>query len=134
MSKTIVTLDNAGMVLRSPKLPAEKAAPPWRTFNDFVRDAEELLQYIRDLSALRRFKSEDDYRSSVEIEEEATSCLQLVARCKAGFELFDRADTYDDGVLKHGHVAKRLGVLIGSFPNANPHAPDAYASSPRPRA
>jgi hypothetical protein len=130
MSKKIVALDStgAGMLVRSPKLPAEKTATAaWRVFNEFVRDAEKLREYVRDLNALRFEQSEDDYRWSGEIEDEALHCQELAAKVRAGLEQFDRADNYEDGELKHSYVAKRLGVMIGSFPNANPHAPDAYA-------
>jgi hypothetical protein len=55
MSKKIITLDStgAGMVVRSPKLPAEKPPFKWRDFDRFVRDADELHQYVDGLNTLR---------------------------------------------------------------------------------
>jgi hypothetical protein len=120
--KKIVTLDNSPMVVRSPKLPA-KGATSWCAFNQFAFDAEELREYVRDLNELRWSRSDDDYRDSADVEGDAAYCEELVAKCKAGFEQFDRAENYDEGVLKHEHVAKRLGILVGNFPNANPHSP-----------
>ena len=48
MSKKIVTLDNSstGMVLRSPKLPAEQKPPTWRAFNQFARDAGNMRDIV----------------------------------------------------------------------------------------
>jgi hypothetical protein len=126
--KTVSESTGKNIVVRSAKVPAEKAAKPWRAFNDFVRDAEGLRQYVEDLRALRWGRSSDDYRTSDDVEDEAERCRALVVRCEAGFKEFDRHENYDDeDVLKRSHVAKRIGILIGSFPNANPHAPDGYA-------
>jgi hypothetical protein len=125
--KKIVTLDNGPMVVRSAKLPAEKGATSWRMFNQFAADAEKLCEYVRDLDELRWSRSDDDCSDSSDVEVEAAYCEELVAKVKAGFELFERAENYDEGVLKHEHVAKRLGILVGSFPNANPHSPQGYA-------
>jgi hypothetical protein len=131
MSKTVITLDNSstGMTVRSPKLPAEKEGPPpWRAFNEFVRNAEYVYECVDGWNELRISpKPDEDYRTSGDIEDEAQSCKEVVAKCKVGIERFDRADNYEDGALKHSHIAKRLGVMIASFPNANPHAPDGYA-------
>jgi hypothetical protein len=138
MNKEIdVTKD---LVVRSPKLPAERPASPklpakppavqWREFNQFASDAKDLREYYDDLCKQSWSSSDELYLTPDDVECAAEEYDELLGEVRAGFERFERAENYEDddkmGVLKHSHVAKRIGVLLGSFPNANPHAPDGY--------
>ena len=128
MTKKIAALNTAVTVVRSEKLPAPRKPVRWRDFNKFVEDLDELHEYFRELNALRFERSEDDYRMSGDVADDVDWVQELVAKCKAGCDQFDRADNYDDdGTLSEIHVAKRLGMMIGAFPNANPGTPKDYA-------
>ena len=130
-SKEIVSalLENARAVAK-PKRVA------WRVFNRFVADAEELREYVGQLYELRWHPAEDDARTAAGIEDEAEFCQALVARCKAGLARFDHPDNYEadedsDGehvVLSDAHIAKRIGILVASFANANPGNAEGYVT------
>jgi hypothetical protein len=128
MKKT-VALNSAVPVVRSGKLPAPRKPVKWRDFNRFVADVDTLHEYFRELNSLRFNPNSDGFdRTSGDVEDDADFCRALVEKCKAGFEKFDRADNYDDdGTLSETHVAKRLGMMIGAFPNVNPGTPQDYA-------
>jgi hypothetical protein len=127
MKKT-VALNSVVPVVRSEKLPAPRKPVKWRDFNRFVADLDELHEYVCDLRRHRFNSQSDDSRTASDVEDDAEYCQELVEKCKAGFEQFDRADNYDaNGTLSETHVAKRLGMMIGAFPNANPGTPKDYA-------
>jgi hypothetical protein len=93
----------------------------WRDFKRFVDCADELEGYRRELRTTLRSAASGD------IEDHAEYCRDLVAICRAGRERFDRRDNYDDdGALSHAYIAKRIGIMIASFPNANPGCPEGY--------
>jgi hypothetical protein len=110
-------------------LPATSKPVRWREFNKFVEDAEALREYSSELNTLRYSNPDSDgERASGDVEDDAEWLTELVARCKEGFERFNRADNYDaDGTLSETYVAKRLGVMVGAFPNVNPGTPKDYA-------
>ncbi len=122
--KKIATLNQVVPVAE--KLPAiSKPVVRWRAFNSFVAEADKLREYFDELRELR--DAADPNLASGDVEDDAQWLAELVAKCKAGFETFDRADNYDDEGLSETHIAKRLGVMIGAFPNANPGTPKDYA-------
>jgi hypothetical protein len=129
MKKKTAALNNAVSVVRSQKLPATPKPVPWREFNRFVEAADSLEEYVGGLNGIRFKLSDDDGRTSGDVADDAEFCQGLVARVKAGFELFDRPDKYDDeGTLSEAHVAKRLGVMVGAIPTAKPGNPEEFAS------
>jgi SPX domain protein involved in polyphosphate accumulation len=110
-----------------------KAPSTWRAFNRFVADVDELLEYKIELYKIFSPSENDDVRTPADIEGEAEFCQGLVARCRTGLERFDHTENYEedeDGerVLRHSHIAKRVGVLVASFPNANPSDVDGYVT------
>ena len=99
-----------------------KAKPPkWREFNRFVDDVDQLVE----------FKDELNSMASGDIEDNAEWCQKLVAKCKAGLERFNRRENLDDpddneSELSQAYIAKRVTVMVASFPNANPSSPEGY--------
>jgi hypothetical protein len=110
---------------------AKPKPPKFRDFNRLVADMNELEEYYGQLNDNRMGRVEDNALTSGDVDDHAEYCQKLVARCKAGLEQFDRRENYDDpdddeGELSQEYVAKRLGVMIASFPNANPSSPEGY--------
>lgn len=109
-----------------------KAKPPtWRDFNRFVADFDELKEYYDEIVDAKVGRAEYPRYSTDYDDEDAERCQELVTRCEAGLERFDRRDNYDDpdddeSPLGQEHIAKRVGVMIASFPNANPSSPEGY--------
>jgi hypothetical protein len=118
----IVPLENARAVAKPKRV-------TFRAFNRFIDDIEELGEYTE---GLKKLLAGNKDRCADEVEfEDAEYCRELVARCKAGLERFDHAENYDeddDGerVLCHAHIAKRIGIMVASFPNANPTDAEGY--------
>jgi hypothetical protein len=112
------------------KLPATPQPVPWRAFQRFQADADELLAYVEELNRIRCGENED--RTAGDLEDDSEWLDKLVAKVRDGFELFDHPDNYeeDDGdgerVLKHSHIAKSLTMLAVSFPAGAPGSPDGY--------
>jgi hypothetical protein len=103
-------------------VPIQQQPPSLRSFNRFTKECDELLDYAAEL---RRGE-----HTAAAMAADAEAIDTLIARCRAGFARFDRAEHYetDDGVkvLARSHIARRLGVLLASFPAANPGTPDGY--------
>jgi hypothetical protein len=101
----------------------------WRAFKRFRRDVEELREYYEDLCEERVGRG-DPPRMPGDLEQDAEWCQELTAKCKAGFERFDRADNYeqdgDDHVLKVAPIAARLGVMMGAFMNPTTQSPELF--------
>jgi hypothetical protein len=103
----------------------------WRAFKRFMRDVEELREYFDDLCEERVGRG-DPPRVPGDLEQDAEWCQELAAKCKAGFERFDRADNYEqDGddvqhVLKVAPIAARLGVMMGGFMNPTTQSPELF--------
>jgi hypothetical protein len=99
-----------------------KAKPvKWRDFNRFVADVDRLVEFYKELFEM----------ASGDIEDNAEWCQELAAKCKAAFERFDRRENYDDpdddeSELSQAYIAKRITVMVASFPNANPSSPEGY--------
>jgi hypothetical protein len=129
---TTAPLDNKQLlVVRSEKLPAKPKPFPWKAFKQFADDCDELLEYY-EAACRGRDSPQTADRTSGDVEDDAEWLQRLIARCETGFAQFDREDKYhvaEDGerTLKQSHIAQRLGVLLGSFPNTNPHAPEVYS-------
>ena len=95
--------------------------PKWRDFNRFVDDVDELVEFDEQLNEM----------ASGDIEERAEWCQMLVAKCKVGLERFNRRENLDDpddneSELSQAYIAKRVTVMVASFPNANPSSPEGY--------
>jgi hypothetical protein len=66
------------------------------------------------------------------IENSAAWCRELAARCRAGLKRFDRRPENsedpddDESELSQAYIAKRITVMVASFPNANPSSPEGY--------
>jgi len=115
---------NAGALVKS-------KPPKWRDFNRFVADFDRLKEYYDELNDNRFGRAEFPWHSTDFDEEDAENCQKLVAGCKANLERFDRRDNYDDpnddeSPLSQEHIAKRITVMVASFPNANPSSPEGY--------
>jgi hypothetical protein len=103
----------------------------FRDFNRFVVDMNELQEYYKELNDNRFGRTEYGTMASGDVDDQAEWCQELVARCTAALEQYKRPENYDDpddneSGLSHAYVAKRLGVMVASFPNANPHSPEGY--------
>jgi hypothetical protein len=123
---------NKTLVVHSEKLLPSKPpkANPWKQFNRFIADANSLLEFVEAMNELR-FDPSADSKTAADVEDEAEECQALVAKCRAGFESFERADLYhedEDGerVLKHEHISKRLGIMLDSIPNTNLGNPEVF--------
>jgi hypothetical protein len=126
--------ENGGQVVPLEKARAvakPKALTSWRAFNRFVDSCDALCRYGEKLS--RAFSETTPTMTIARLEGDAEYCRDLVARCKAGLARFDDPANYepddDDDefvVLSHEHIAKRVTVMLASFPNANPTDPDGY--------
>jgi hypothetical protein len=116
--------------VRSHQLPDQPKPLPWKKFNRFAADAQELLEYVEEMRSIR-FGADDHTRTSVDVAEDAEWLAKLMAKVREGFAQFDHDDNYeedaDDGrVLKLSHIAKRLSVLAVSFPAGTPGSPEGY--------
>jgi hypothetical protein len=124
--------ESAGQVVPLEKARAvakPKALTSWRAFKRFVDDCNELRQYCEKLSGV--FHNPRQTMTIENLAADARWCQELVARCEAGLARFDDPANYetdDEGglVLSHEHIAKRVTVMVASFPNANPTDPDGY--------
>src|SRR5262245_25211844 len=90
--------------------------PKWRDFNCFVHECDKLVNFRRGLTGM----------PSGEIEDNVKWCCNLVAKCKAGFERFCACENLEDpdddeSALSQAYIAKRITVMVASFPNANPN-------------
>jgi hypothetical protein len=116
-SRVVVPIEQA-RALAKPK-PAR-----WRDFKRLVADADELEEYYGTLMKA-------DSQTVAELERDAEWCQELVAKSRAGLARFDPPENYEDDdegedVLCQAYIAKRIGVMVASFPNANPACPDGY--------
>jgi hypothetical protein len=130
MKTKTAPLESKPLVLQSPKLPDTPKPVPWRAFKRFARDAQELLEYVKDMRAIG-FGQDDGDRDAGGIIDDAEWLKELVARVGTGFARFDCEQSYqhdeEDGrVLKLSHIAKRLSVLAISFPAGAPGSPQGY--------
>jgi hypothetical protein len=125
--------ESAGQIVPLAKARAVAKPKPmaWRAFNRFVDSCDALCRYREKLS--RAFSETTPTMTIARLEGDAEYCRDLVARCKAGLARFDDPANYepddDDDefvVLSHDHIAKRVTVMLASFPNANPTDPDGY--------
>jgi len=118
---------NAGALVKS-------KPPKWRDFNRFVADFDRLKQYYDELQANRLGRAEYPMHSTDFDDEEAARFQELVARCKAGNERFDRPGNYDDpddddespSPLSREYIAKRVAVMVASIPTVNPSSPEGF--------
>jgi hypothetical protein len=117
---------NAGALVKS-------KPPKWRDFNRFVADFDRLKEYYDELQANRVGRADYPMCSADFDDEEAERCQELVARCKAGNERFDRPSNYDDpdddessSPLSREYIAKRLTVMVASIPTVNPSSPEGF--------
>jgi len=115
--------DGTGLVPTEKKTRAvAKPKPPkFRDFNRFVADVDRLVMFDQDLHKM----------ASGDIEDSAEWCRELAAKCKAGLERFDRRENLEDpdddeSDLLQAYIAKRITVMVASFPNANPSSPEGY--------
>jgi hypothetical protein len=120
------------LAVRSEKLPDKPKPLPWKAFNRFARDAQELLEYVEEMRSIR-FGTDDGMRISSGVDEDAEWLTELVAKVRAGFARFDHEDNYEPDqdaetgrALKPSHIAKRLSVLAVSFPAGTPGSPEGY--------
>src|SRR6516165_525080 len=95
--------------------------PKFRDFNRFVDDVDRLVAFRDELNEM----------ASGDIRDSAEWCQKLVAKCKAGLERFNRRENFDDpddkeSELSQAYIAKRVTVMVASFPNANPSSPEGY--------
>jgi len=114
-SAEVVVPIEQGRALAKPK------PPKWRDFNRFVVDADDLVDFDDRLNGM----------PSGRIEDSAEWCQELAARCKAGLKRFNRRENLDDpdddeSELSQAYIAKRITVMVASFPNANPSSPEGY--------
>jgi hypothetical protein len=118
-------------VLKSAKLPAPRklSVPDLRPFVAFVRKCDEVLESYNELGKLmRNLAPADELRQSWEIESERDDYKQQVAECREGLQRHDPQHRYnDDGDLDVDYIADRLGIMIATIPNVNPHAPEGFA-------
>src|SRR5262245_59745548 len=77
----------------------------WRAFRRFMRDVEDLREYYEDLCEERVGRG-DPPRMPGDLEQDAEWCQELTAKCKAGFERFDRRDNYEQDGDDVQHVLK----------------------------
>jgi hypothetical protein len=120
-------------VVKSAALPTKPPPVQWKDFDQFVATADELVEFDRALGHDSRNPNEARHASG-DLEDCLEWCKGLVAECNEAMGRFDPSANYpspdsdDDGDcnLKKSVVSKRLGVLIGSFPNAVPHSPEVY--------
>lgn len=102
----------------------------FRDFKRFVAEVDELVANKKDLLDLYHGKSKSTASGEVE-EFYGEDCDKLVAKCKSNLERFDRRENYEDpdndeSPLRQDYIAKRVGIMVASFPNANPSSPEGY--------
>jgi hypothetical protein len=118
-------------VLKPAKVPATRklSVPDLRPFNAFVRKCDEALESYNELGKLmRNLAPAYELRESFEIESERDDYKQQVAECREGLARFDPEHRYnEDHDLDVDYIADRLGVMIATIPNVNPHAPEGFA-------
>jgi hypothetical protein len=133
-------------VVKSPKLPAVKAKRAWRDFDDYA-EAGRLLRDRYDVliatCALFNRNAPTTRQLEDAIATQRTSISDIgyfYRKFDAGREFFEREELYQKTKelkpdLLNGHtpwqitrrvVAEQVGLLIGSFPNANPHCGEVY--------
>jgi hypothetical protein len=133
MKKDDEDLSNGtGLVPIEQARPAAKTKPPkFRDFKRFVADVESLRDYYDNVCSERCGKTEDNCWTADDVEADAEWCQQLSARCQMGLKQFNRPQNLEDpnddeSALSQEYVAKRIAVMVASFPNANPGSPDGY--------
>ena len=101
---------------------AKPKSVKFRDFNTFVEEVDRLVEFNKGLNEM----------ASGDIEDSAEWCQKLIAKCNAGFERFNnRRENLDDpdddeSGLSQAYIAKRISVMVASFPNANPSSPEGY--------
>lgn len=117
-------------VLKPAKLPATRklSVPDLRPFNAFVRKCDEALESYNELGKLlRNLAPVDELRHSWEIEAERDDYKQQVGECRDGLAIFDPEHRYNDvHDLDVDFIADRLGIMVATIPNVNPHAPEGF--------
>jgi hypothetical protein len=132
-AKTALLKSNAPTI-RSPRQPPPEPPRDYSEFDTFVKLADGLLESCRQIERLVEqmnaatkperlidnaewwLAREDDHMRRVKQFHEYRDYYSRD-------ELYD----YDDGwVLKHRVVSDQAAVLVGSFPNTNPHSPECY--------
>jgi len=103
----------------------------WRDFIRFVAECDKLREYYDDLWKQQAGTAEWPRSSTDFDDEDAEWCENQVAKCKAGLERFNRRENLDDpdddeSELSQAYIAKRLTLMVASFPNANPSSPEGY--------
>jgi hypothetical protein len=139
MSKSVPLKSNNTTVGKSPKLPAVKARHEWRDFDDHTRVAEVLMRRLDEVNAgcakkpfnLEAAKFDASWRAGT---------LAMEREFDEGREFFEREELYQktkksqpdlldcwsNRVITRRVVAEQVGVLLGSFPNSNPHNAEVY--------
>jgi hypothetical protein len=118
-------LDNKQMVVRSQQLPSAAAQPKfWKTFIRFVRDADEVLDHYEAICGHQHNETPD------ELAETPDWLQQLLTRCRAGLETFDRDELYEgdepDRALRPETISTRLGVMFDAVGTTNPANPSTF--------
>jgi hypothetical protein len=131
MKKNLVVVAGS----QPPALPPEPPPIKWKDFKRFMHVLNELNEYFDELKSCRFGPADSSSMAIGDLEDNAEWCQERLAKARAGFERFDHPDNYepgnddDDGEgseLKRSHIGKRIGVLIASFPAANPGTPEGY--------
>jgi hypothetical protein len=126
-------------VVSSPPPPAKPPARAYADFDKWLDLAAELESYgheVREIIA--RLKSGNDPAAVMEGSRLLASrprdkLAAQVAKVIEGEEFYNRDELYDwdhegdsDAVLFRRVIAEQVGLLLGSYPNAVPHDPEAF--------
>jgi hypothetical protein len=116
------------LVTTPPKPPAPPKRTNWKTFDRFVKDADELCEYFDEYRNDMRL--DPDSYDSRDVEDHEGRISELRAKFREGLEQFDSPEKYDDeGDLKRSYVAIRLAAMVGAFSNAAPGAPEVFMTT-----
>jgi hypothetical protein len=138
MKAKAVPLKAEVAVIKSPKLPVAKR--DYADFDEFVNIADRMVVGYEDAyrigEAIEKCLDEGKPLGSVidlgqRVMRNKERYLKLYEQFRAYELIYDDEDRfYEKGgkrIIKRRFVAEQVALLIGSFPNANPHSPEVYS-------
>jgi hypothetical protein len=102
-------------------------------FDAFTRTADALVDYYEliatALPSMTGRKVSRGYAEQVASRYSRAQLEAMVAKVEDGYAFYNRDELHEPGgnfKVKRRVVAEQVAILIGAFPNAGPHSPEAY--------
>jgi hypothetical protein len=132
MTKVKSLTSNLVAIKRSATLPAVQSPRKWKDFDQFVRDADALVEQIdaADAVVTKINSGKKALHDWTKLHNEE-KLAKLIEDVREGLRVHDRNDDDDrryevDGDLCRKFTSERLGVMVSSYANAKPATPKVY--------